>query len=62
MEKLIKQTEDNLGKTQAQLKSVQEKIARLETIEEQLMNKVENQETTLRNLKRKYNKLSNSEK
>lgn len=62
MEKLIKQTEDNLGKTQAQLKSVQEKIARLETIEEQLMNKVENQETTLRHLKRKYNKLSNSEK
>lgn len=62
MEKLIKQTEDNLGKTQAQLKSVQEKIARLEIIEEQLMNKVENQETTLRNLKRKQNKLSNSEK
>lgn len=62
MEKLIKQTEDNLGKTQAQLKSVQEKIARLEIIEEQLMNKVENQETTLRNLKRKYNKLSDSEK
>lgn len=62
MEKLIEQTEDNLGKTQAQLKSVQEKIARLEIIEEQLMNKVENQETTLRNLKRKQNKLSNSEK
>lgn len=58
MEKLIKQTEENLGKTRAQLKSVQEKIERLELIAEQLEVKVDNQETTLRNLKRKQEKLA----
>lgn len=62
MENLIQKTEENLGKTRAQLKGVQEKIERLEIIAEQLENKVDNQETTLRNLKRKQERLALSEK